>query len=1310
MKKLMITLLCAAFGGAQVLFSTEVKFVDYVESTGSQAVDLGIVGRSGMRVTTRMSWVTVPSDGGYIGARNGSTRFYPVYCYPSKWDIGYKDNYGGSTPVAGTIYDVVSVLKKGEQTLTVNGVANITQAVDAEYNSGLNLYLFGINYSGGKYCSKARCYSLMIETNTVDNGWVKVMDLRPVAIESEGALYDVVSGRIFRSATATPLVASKTAVRVANVEHQEMTAEGTVDFLISVDGKFTPCAISAVVSNAVTGTTTTKSLGVAEDSDVHAYRLSDLSPDGKYVVAIRGIWPGEGGETCETDLATMTVCQLAVRAMALRDSLIIRFAGNVPGNQLRMAYGAMDAGDDPDDWGATVDCGTLQADEGYQNIPFPTGWGDTVRAARFFITDEDGSDIAARSDTVAPAEDKSFSSLSYVTNGLIAQWDAIENAGRGVHSDKPTAWTELVGGRTVSKSANLSYGKTFVKFDGSKDRYFTCNIPALKTALANKSCTVEMQLRPTEYVKFGGIFMVGTSSARELILDQREEVGSGSAKCAFGGLQYAASGWSSITDCCPPANDYFGKDVMATVTVDGNGAHLAYDGGEIVHTNPGKGVAPTSDLLTVGMYGGNSPAKMYVRSVRIYDTALTREQSQWNLFVDRVRFCTQSAFNYSKGQDTLTFSMDCPSPVPYDVVAVVRDLGDDWTTVTNVVAEGVVTGPVSVAIPGVDPTGSYEVVVRIRVPVDGEVVESDVNILTMVAPESVETPGTIYQTAAVASPDDSSDWLLPASGLRRTPVAGDSVFIGSEPGDYLLRLSGANDSMENMSTFGGVTELDVSERIEILDGARVSTTSGFTLGASGAGLKTKAELFISGGKLDVGGKKFIGTNSDGSGKDSTASIRIENGGELCLDRVTTTYVASLQLTGKEPVDFMISTGGVLRANYTADHYFSVWKESFHPSSGWPAGGGAGVTFTVDGGRIVGTNLNFYTQGAYIFMKGGSWYSKSVGITTSTRSGRLTVSGGDMTLTGSISLYCGANDGIYVSGGSLNVKGSIACQCGERLIQVSGGKFATPTLSFSYASDAKGRSAFRVFGSTADLTVDVVNAGVSGADIMTPIFWDYRFDSTARPGGPGVAPRKKTASNTTVHGHYRISPYGGFQLVSTNVFPLVVHTDSTKTLVAGTAARAKLGTTFHTDLWDFSLAGPTFAAALKEDAALVDGRTYAEGRVRGYLQLPSVGNPKHCLGATVRMNVVPQGTKTLDNIVSDIAGQYPGAAKVEGEGYNVEIPLPLERLGRGKANRAVFDFSTITTYAAAEAGTITTNALVTAIAAEVKKPGLIISVH
>lgn len=42
-----------------------------------------------------------------------------------------------------------------------------------------------------------------------------------------------------------------------------------------------------------------------------------------------------------------------------------------------------------------------------------------------------------------------YQSMRYVQEGLIAQWDGIENNGRGKHSETITDWVDLVGGRNI---------------------------------------------------------------------------------------------------------------------------------------------------------------------------------------------------------------------------------------------------------------------------------------------------------------------------------------------------------------------------------------------------------------------------------------------------------------------------------------------------------------------------------------------------------------------------------------------------------------------------------------------------------------------------------------------------------------------------------------------------------------------------------------------------------------------------------------------------------------------------------------------
>ena len=40
-----------------------------------------------------------------------------------------------------------------------------------------------------------------------------------------------------------------------------------------------------------------------------------------------------------------------------------------------------------------------------------------------------------------------FSTSNYVQDGLVACWDGIENAGKGVHDSEATVWTDIVGGK-----------------------------------------------------------------------------------------------------------------------------------------------------------------------------------------------------------------------------------------------------------------------------------------------------------------------------------------------------------------------------------------------------------------------------------------------------------------------------------------------------------------------------------------------------------------------------------------------------------------------------------------------------------------------------------------------------------------------------------------------------------------------------------------------------------------------------------------------------------------------------------------------
>lgn len=171
-------------------------FVDYVESTGGQFVDLEVEGKSGVSMEADMMWVEVPSDGSFVAARNGdNTRFYLYHNYVNQ-TIGYNAYHqSGVSTAAGVRQTVRTVLKSGTQTLEVDGQSVMSRTDAATVNTGLNLYLFACNRDGAAvYGTKVRCYGLKLW-----DGDRLARDLRPCLKGNSACLYDEVSKRIFRA-------------------------------------------------------------------------------------------------------------------------------------------------------------------------------------------------------------------------------------------------------------------------------------------------------------------------------------------------------------------------------------------------------------------------------------------------------------------------------------------------------------------------------------------------------------------------------------------------------------------------------------------------------------------------------------------------------------------------------------------------------------------------------------------------------------------------------------------------------------------------------------------------------------------------------------------------------------------------------------------------------------------------------------------------------------------------------------------------------------------------------------------------------
>ena len=86
------------------------------------------------------------------------------------------------------------------------------------------------------------------------------------------------------------------------------------------------------------------------------------------------------------------------------------------------------------------------------------GFYDTVR--NDFYGNEGGGSLWAPGVIVVKPEQQTAS--QYVQDGLVAQWDGIENAGAGLHDDKTNVWTDLTG-----NGWNLVTDRPQVWYEGS---------------------------------------------------------------------------------------------------------------------------------------------------------------------------------------------------------------------------------------------------------------------------------------------------------------------------------------------------------------------------------------------------------------------------------------------------------------------------------------------------------------------------------------------------------------------------------------------------------------------------------------------------------------------------------------------------------------------------------------------------------------------------------------------------------------------------------------------------------------------------
>lgn len=182
------------------------RYVEYIESDGTQVLDTGIRAKTGVKAECVMQWSELTSDAEstFLGATGGSTlRMYMVHkLQDGRLWSGYGSAGSGLQDKRWTSAKNVSavtsrpmrfVVDYGPQaTVSVDGVQCFSATAASSVDSGRNLTVFAVRNTTGVGCrAKARCYKLKIWVN----GDLE-RDFVPCVKDGKGALYDRVRGEI----------------------------------------------------------------------------------------------------------------------------------------------------------------------------------------------------------------------------------------------------------------------------------------------------------------------------------------------------------------------------------------------------------------------------------------------------------------------------------------------------------------------------------------------------------------------------------------------------------------------------------------------------------------------------------------------------------------------------------------------------------------------------------------------------------------------------------------------------------------------------------------------------------------------------------------------------------------------------------------------------------------------------------------------------------------------------------------------------------------------------------------------------------
>ena len=263
-----------------------------------------------------------------------------------------------------------------------------------------------------------------------------------------------------------------------------------------------------------------------------------------------------------------------------------------------------------------------------------------------------------------------INSRSYVPGGLAAQYDGIDNAGFGSHSDAAATWVDLTGnGNDAAKAANVTWAANgWVNAADCKPMVVTSR--GIAEVTATKTFTMEFATTPSRYAVRQCFF--GQYDKRGFSIEHNSS--SGNTKNGFLRLYYYLDSANAVSEefiYTRQANEW------ATVSVASDVARqsIRKNGGVACTFDKSIGGTMTDDCDSV-IGGDNSRVSMAFRGTyhafRLYDRVLTDREAAINAAVDAVRF---NGADWSDYPELAAYSFDASGNLQKRLLAVAEEGG-----------------------------------------------------------------------------------------------------------------------------------------------------------------------------------------------------------------------------------------------------------------------------------------------------------------------------------------------------------------------------------------------------------------------------------------------------------------------------------------------------------------------------------------------------------------------------------------------------------------------------------------------------------